>query len=509
MPVVDPKQVESDLHITTDVCIIGSGAGGAISAAKLTEKGHSVVILEEGPFVDQKTFDQNEKRLLKLLYRFQGGLTTDDASIRILQGRCFGGSTTVNWMTCLRTPDIVLEEWANDFGLEEYLPKYMSSHFEAVEKRLSVHVVPDEEHNTHNRIILEGCKNLGIHAKASSNNSIDCIGCGYCGMGCSYDAKQDMRLTYLKDALEKEAIVHVGTRAERIQYLSKDQQVIEAITLGEEYGVPSRVVKVTTRRTIVSGSAIWTPVILQKSKMTKSKVVGKYLHIHPVTLALGLFDHHIDPSYGIPQSTYSKEYWNLDGNGYGFWLEVPPVQPIMGGVNFPGIGKERRALLKQFRNIGVILVLTRDGANKKSSGRVKWARGKLSVKYSLSKEDKAHLMKGLENALEVLFAAGAIETYTMHVNFLRLTSPKEIPRIHQLPNGPNQLALFSAHPTGTARMGKDPKNTVVNERMEMHHYPGVYVMDGSVLPTAPGVNPMITILSCVSRAHELNGDFDL
>ncbi len=509
MPIIEPRQVENDLNLTTDFCIIGSGAGGAISAARLTEKGHSVIVLEEGPFVNKETFDQNEKRLLKLLYRFQGGLTTDDASMRILQGRCLGGSTTVNWMTCLRTPDVVLHEWASNFGLEEYLPEYMQKHFDSVEKRLNVHKVPDEEHNAHNRLILEGCKNLGIHAEASSNNSKDCIGCGYCGMGCSYDAKQDMRLTYLSDALEKGATIYVGTRAERIQYISKEQQVVEAVTLGQQYGVPSRVIKITTRRTIVAGSAIWTPVILQKSKLTKSKVIGKYLHVHPVTLALGLFNHYIDPSYGIPQSTYSKEYWDLDGNGYGFWLEVPPVQPLMAGVNFPGFGKERRELIKNARKTGVFLVLVRDGANKKSSGRVKWTRGRLSIKYKLSKVDKAHLMKGLEKALEVLFAAGAIETFTMHVQPLRLKSPKDIPKIHELPNGPNQMALFSAHPTGTARMGKNPRNTVVNERMEMHHYPGVYVMDGSVLPTAPGVNPMITILSCVSRAHELNGDFEL
>ena len=58
--------------------------------------------------------------------------------------------------------------------------------------------------------------------------------------------------------------------------------------------------------------------------------------------------------------------------------------------------------------------------------------------------------------------------------------------------------MFSAHPMGTARMGKDKRVSVVDETMQMHHHPGIYVMDSSVLPTAPGVNPMITILGAVS-----------
>ena len=507
--IYEPTNVNQDKTIEVDVCIIGSGAGGSIAAAKLTGNGKSVLIVEEGSYVTRESFDQNEKVLLPKLYQSRAAQATDDVSIRILQGRCFGGSTTINWMTCLRTPNNVLEEWERDFGLTDYKPPLMQKHFEQVEQRLHVHKITEGEHNPHNRIILDGAKKLGIHAEASSNNSINCIGCGYCGLGCFYDAKQDMRLTYLKDALEHGVNVYCGTKAEKITYNSKNSQEILAKTLGEEYNTLSHILHIKTKRIVVAGGTIATPLLLQKSQLTKSKVLGKYLHLHPVTLAIGRFERNIDPSYGIPQSSFSEEYNNLDGNGYGFWLEVPPVQPIMAGVNIPGMGVVRRKLLQDLRKAGVILVLTRDGADHRSNGEVRWRRGRPSIQYKLRGADKEHLMKGLENALEVLFASGAQEAFTMHNTFVNLTSPSEIPNIRKLKNGPNELGLFSAHPMGTARMGTNPKTSVVKETMEMHHYPGIYIMDASVLPTALGVNPMITILASVSRAYELSNTLEL
>ena len=507
--IYEPTKITEDKVLNADICIIGSGAGGAIAASKLANN-HSIIMLEKGPFVTRESFTQDESPSLKKLYQVQGALTTNDASVRILQGRCLGGSTTINWMSSFRTPEPVLNQWVEEFGLEEFQAKSMDSHFSAVEKRLNVHKTLPKEQNPQNSIILDGCKKLGIHADFIPNNSKDCIGCGHCGVGCYYDAKQDMRLTYLKDALATNNLtIYTGTEAEKIQYNSKNEQITTGITLGKEYGIPSKIVKIKSKRLIVSGSAIWTPVVFQKSKLTKNKTLGKYLSIHPVTMAFGTFDRLIDGAYGIPQSAYSHEYINMNGNGYGFWLEVPPVQPMLAGVNYPGFGKKRYELMKNLRNSGVLLILVRDGANHKSNGEVKWGRGRLNIKYRLCKEDKYHLLKGLDNALEVLFAAGAKETFTMHSETITLESPQDIPKLQKLKNGPNHLSLFSAHPLGTARMGTDPKKSVVGPTMEMHDYPGIYIADGSTIPTALGVNPMVTILSSVSRAFELNKDLGL
>ncbi len=515
-----PETIPDAKSVDFDICIVGSGCGGSITADRLSQKGHSVIILEEGPYMDKTDFNQDASKLVPKMYRRSAGLATDDMSIRFLSGRVYGGTSTINWMTCLRTPDFVLEQWVKEFGLEEFSPSAMKKHFETVEKRLSVHKINDEDHSPNNRIILDGCRKLGIHGEASSNNSIDCVGCGACGLGCYYDAKQDMRLTYLKDALDNGITVYTGTSANKIDYINKNQQIVNATILGSEYGLSNREISINCKRVILAASALYTPLLLQNSGLTKGGVVGKYLTIHPVTAATGAFDQIIDPTYGIPQSTFAEEYLDYDGNGYGWWLEVPDLEPFLIGINYAGIGSQRREDIKNMRNFGTIIIIVRDGANKKSNGEVRWRRGinfqnghiswkKIpSIRYRLCKQDKNHLLKGLENAMEVLFASGAIEVGTGYTQRLALTSPDQIPSIRKQKFGPNRLFMFSAHPMGTARMGKDSGSSVVNEKMEMHHYPGVYVMDGSTLPTAPGVNPMITILSMVSRAHEL-GSIDL
>jgi choline dehydrogenase-like flavoprotein len=101
------------------------------------------------------------------------------------------------------------------------------------------------------------------------------------------------------------------------------------------------------------------------------------------------------------------------------------------------------------------------------------------------------------------FAAGATMVLPMHAMMNEIRTGDDIDKFMQLPMGPNQLNVFSAHPTGTARMATSSSKGVVDETMQMFHYPGIYIMDGSTLPTAPGVNPMISILGAVSRALEL------
>jgi len=508
--IITPDNLPEDHALQADIVIIGTGAGGAMAAARFASQGYKIIMLEEGPYVSKKDFTQEENTLVRKMYRRGGALATDDMSIRILQGKVFGGSTTINWMNSFRTPDDVLEEWSADFGLEEYLPSYMESHYQGIEERMSIHTVPEDQHSPQNLIILEAAEKMGIHGEACRNNSHGCIGCGKCGLGCAYDAKQDMRLTYLKDAQQYDCTIFTSTKATRIDYQDNNNQTIHATPQdGSE-----RHVTITTQRTIVAGGAIMTPLLLQHSGLGTGGIVGKYLHLHPVLGSVGLYDREIYPTYGIPMSAYSHELKDIT-NGYGVWQEVPDLELFLAGVNMPGIGPRRKELMEQANRMGVILTLTRDGASGKSAGQVRWRRGLNpqnghfalkkypSITYRLDPLDKKHALMGLRQAIEMHFSAGATKVLPMHAHGFEITNDKQIDAFFQLPMGPNQLSIFSAHPTGSVRMGKDPKQTAVNECMELHHHPGVYVMDGSTLPTAPGVNPMVSILGAVSRAIEL------
>lgn len=116
--------------------------------------------------------------------------------------------------------------------------------------------------------------------------------------------------------------------------------------------------------------------------------------------------------------------------------------------------------------------------------------------------DTAHVVASLEAAARLHFACGAQEVRTLHTTPLRLTSERDLPRLRSARYAPNDLALFSAHVNGTCRMGTDPATSGATPEGERHGTRGVYVCDGSLLPTAPGVNPQETIMALATVVAE-------
>jgi choline dehydrogenase-like flavoprotein len=103
--------------LTCDVAIIGTGAGAGITAELLTAAGLSVVLIEEGPLKSSTDFRQLESDAYPTLYQESANRKTADKNIGILQGRCVGGSTTVNWTSSFRTPSGTLQFWRERFAL--------------------------------------------------------------------------------------------------------------------------------------------------------------------------------------------------------------------------------------------------------------------------------------------------------------------------------------------------------------------------------------------------------
>jgi choline dehydrogenase-like flavoprotein len=101
----------------------------------------------------------------------------------------------------------------------------------------------------------------------------------------------------------------------------------------------------------------------------------------------------------------------------------------------------------------------------------------------------------VQAAARVHHAAGAAEAYTLHANGGRVRTEADIARLASLPNGPNRIARFSPHVNGTARLGTNARFACCTPDGAVRGAPGVYVADGSLLPTAPGVNPQETIMA--------------
>ena len=105
--------------LAADVVIIGSGAGGAVTAAELTRAGFDVLVLEEGGHHTRADFKMREDINYPMLYQESGARATKDLGVTILQGRAVGGTTVINYTTCFRTPEHVYAHWKQAHGVGE------------------------------------------------------------------------------------------------------------------------------------------------------------------------------------------------------------------------------------------------------------------------------------------------------------------------------------------------------------------------------------------------------
>ncbi len=508
--VIPAVSMRTDLHRTADVVVIGTGAGGAVTAARLAEAGFEVVVLESGAYRTRADFNEREAELTQQLYADGAMRTTDDASVALVQGNTVGGSTTVNWMIMLRTPDFVLEQWATESGVYGMTPREMIPVFERVEREVHASAVPEDAHSANNRILLDGARSLGWKVSTAQINATNCVRCGFCGVGCRHDAKQSTLVTFVPRALTAGATLHADTHVDRIEIRERDSgsgtppmKRVHATVRDPSSGRPARALTIDAPIVVVAGGAIGTPALLQRSGLGGGGV-GQWLRLHPPTAIWGRYDRDIVTSSGIPLTTMCDEHLRWRGTDFGFWIETPPMHPSFTAVAMPGFGHAHRALMSSFNQLGVLIGLTRDGAERsRSSGRVRVnRRGETSIAYALTPEDQRRVRASLSASAQIHFAAGAREVGTMHATPIVVRSAADVARLEEGSVGPNRIGLFSAHVNGTCRMGTDPSTSGATPDGERHGVRGLYISDGSLLPTSLGVNPQETIMAVATVLAE-------
>lgn len=506
--IVQAKDISKPVRESADVCIIGSGCGGGACAKILAEAGKKVVVLEEGGYFTNSDFDMTEQTAYANLYRERAGQATGDLSVTVLQGKCIGGSSTVNWTTSLRTPDYVLDKWAKVFDVRGLTSKDLEPYFERIEKYLNVHTEPDENHNPNNRIILDGAQKLGYKARATGRNTRDCQKAGACGLGCPFDAKLSVNITYIPDAVKAGATVYANFRAGAIEVTDSMKQVYGSVIDQSTQKVKTDFI-IEAPVVIVAASAINSPALLLRSGLANtSGEVGAHLTCHLTSAVLGLFDRVIYPAGGIPQSAMCDEFLNRNSDGGGFWIEAVPVYPTLASLALPGFGERHKALMRQYGHIGASIVLVKDTDSEGSVSLNDY--GRPSISYDVGPRDLEYMKQGLKIAAEIHFAAGAKRVMTLHSVPTEFGSPREIDKaLASAQWGTNEIALYSAHPLGTCRMAEHPLRSVVNSNCETHDVQGLFVVDGSVIPTSLGVNPQITILAIAEKSAEWIADNSL
>lgn len=487
---IRPLAIERDTALDCDAVVIGSGAGGGVVAGELAAAGFDVIVLEAGLHRNEADFDQLEVPSLKRLYYGAATTASGDQGVILLAGSCLGGGTVVNYTTSFRTPPAVRAEWAASTGLDLFAGADFSRALDAVCERLSVNQDHDRP-SARDAIMARGLAALGWQVDRMPRDVQGCAQddrCGYCGFGCAIGAKRSMLRTYLQDAFDRGARIVVECAAERV--------VVER---GRATGVRARtraghLVTVRTRAVVVAAGALNTPALLLRSGIGGE--VGRHLRLHPITAVWAHFAEAVRPWTGTIQALYSDQFADLDA-GYGVKFETAAIHPAFLALAAPWEGPEGYDhLMRELPRTSLVGVLLRD----RYGGRVTVSRtGAPVVQYAVSRYDQRHVRQGVAGAARVLLAAGATDLYSMQTRHVPLdvrrggTVEEWLSRVDRAGYGANRTVYATFHQMGTCRMSGSRAGGVTGADGQTHAVRDLYVADGSLFPSASGVNPMITI----------------
>ncbi|HEX6388191.1 MAG TPA: GMC family oxidoreductase [Solirubrobacteraceae bacterium] len=490
MPVIRGEDLPGDTTITVDACVIGTGAGGAPVAKELAEGGMTVAILEEGEWQDTATFTARPREMTGRLYRDAGQIVTIGTPPIVLPlGKAVGGTTLVNSGTCFRTPDHVLARWRSDLGLEQLTPDALAPFFARVEHEIHVSQVTPELAGENADVVRRGAEALGYSGDYLHRNAKGCVGSGVCAFGCPTGAKQHTGASYMPKATAAGATTYTGTHAEHVSIAGgRAREVVARTTAGGR-------LRVRCTYAIVACGALLTPVFLARQGIRHPQL-GENLTIHPAAAARALLDHDIDPWRGVPQSYYVDELAHD-----GIMLEGISGPPDQQAAATPGSGAVHRERMLNLRRTATFGVMVSDSA----SGSVHRRLGQTLIRYDLADRDAERFRRGFELLAEIFFAAGAREVLVPIDGEILLRDGDLTPlRTHR--TRPQHISAMAFHPLGTARMGADARQAVVDADLQVHGVEGLYVCDGSVVPSSLGVNPQITIMALATRlAFNLTG----
>jgi choline dehydrogenase-like flavoprotein len=503
--VVDAAALREPVRIECDVAIVGTGAGGGITAELLSKAGLAVVLIEEGPLATSRDFRMREADAYPQLYWDSAARKTKDKAVNILQGRAVGGSTTVNWTSSFRTPPATLAFWRDRFGLSDYTEADLAPWFAQAEARLAIRpwtMAPNEN----NSLLARGAAALGIPTAIIRRNVTGCADLGYCGVGCPIDAKQSMLVTTIPAALERGARLYTRLRALRFEFDGARVERLVCAALRSDGLTESGVtVDVRARHFVAAGGAINSPGLLLRSDAPDPyRLLGRRTFLHPTVISSALFEQRVDGFAGAPQTVYSDHFLGvgpIDGP-LGFKLEAPPLHPVLFATTLHGFGTAHAELMKRFAHAHALIALLRDGFHPDSRGGEVGLTGdgRAILDYPLN----APIWDGVRRAFiamaEIQFAAGARSVHPVHelaVGYTRFAEAREA--IGRLPLKPLLTRVVSAHVMGGCAMAANERTGVVDGRGRHFQIENLSVHDGSIFPTSLGANPQLSIYGIVAR----------
>jgi choline dehydrogenase-like flavoprotein len=506
------------LVLETDVIVVGSGAGGSFVAAELaTRTGQRILILEKGDFVEPAQFLQRERLMMPRIFDTEFsvsqvfGREIPTVSTAIVTGKLVGGSATINHALAFEPPRPVIRDWRERngaaFGYDDLAP-----HLEAIRTLLRIGPVPESQIAGSNLALRRGVQALGLpHHGPTQRNAHQCIGCGYCDLGCRYNRKLTPLNMVLPIAARRGAQVLANCRVDRLllEPLPADGRegrthrvtgVVAQLT--DARGTDRQRVEIRARRVVLAAGPFASPRILMASDVPglrrakgSERAVGERFSTH-ATITFGAdFDEALYPSAATPPMGYFMKKYDVENQASADPARDHVRYALEGMLNHPlahaqlvpyESAESHQAFMKRFNQTMTLAVMFRD----RPVGRVT----PRAFEYTLAEEDHAGWLDALRTGARIMFAAGARRVFFNSHRPLILSTPEQIDDTLTLDMvAQERIQITSGHPMGGCALGGEPRRDVVDSRGRSWDVDGLYVADSSILPTSLGVNPCYTV----------------
>ncbi len=475
-----------------DICIIGSGFGGSITAARLSEDlDGAIVVLERGKRWSGDDFQQSQDP--KYLYQLYEDVVGEGIFIGL--GKGVGGGSLVYSSLCFRAPSSIFEQVDGNgkkVWPEWYTRQNLDPYYEIVESVLKVvqlrwkpeagQIDPWDLVTKRDGVFAQGCNLVGKTCDPARVSIESCHNCGWCSTGCKFDKKQSLILNYIPMAEEHGVEFRAECEARVIQPTWQGYEVLYK-------DLRSGVLRtIRAKMVIVAAGTVHSPALLLRSKKympSLSDHVGRNLSGNGDIALGGLIpDVRFEAYKGKIMGTISYGWWNE-----GVVLEAAFSLPIGPAAKYPihlesasppyYWGLEHKYMMREYSNH--VLFITGLGLDGNDGTITIDNLGRPKVCWRTSEKSQAIYDAQISAVREIVATLGGEMIIT-----------------HYMKTG----EVITAHPLGTCRMAESVSQGVVDQTCQVFNYPNLYVVDGSVVPAALGVNPALTIAAIAERVSE-------
>ena len=517
----DLRRQGTDTIPNADAVVIGSGAAGALLAHQLAEAGRDVLVLEKGLYVHPDDFSEDEVEMVSRLYRDGAFQIAQSLRFTILQGSCVGGTTVVNNAVCFDTPDRILARWNDPAGANAGIDvtAYRQSQA-AVRDLLSIKSIKESSKtrpwedvlNPGDRFISKGVEaylqGQPYEYDVIEANITDCLGCGYCNIGCKYGRKLSMLDTLLPKAQQEHRDhFRVISEAEAVRLNGDNGTVREIVVRLQD----RRELRIRNPKTVVvSGGTIASSWLLMQSGVGRGELpVGRGISFNMGSPLHGFFGEKVDSYAGLQIAHYLalKDHPEFV---YETWYNPPVAQAI----TMPGWLDTHFNNMRHYDQMAAVGVLvgTEPVAYLTPS---RLFRGLPDVIYKPTERDLNALIEALNILGKILFAAGAQEVYASTRKYrsyasgrARYESVEDLDNLRDLVRDERDILLGTGHPQGGNAISKTRGRNgttggVVAPDFRVYGYNNLYVCDASVFPGATTVNPQLSVMTMAHYAANL------